>query len=303
MKLAPIALFTYNRLSHTMRTIEALQKNTLANESDLFIFSDGWTNEKDKEKVLSVRHFFKQITGFKSIQIYESETNQKLAPSLITGVSKLLEKHDKIIVFEDDLICSELTLDFLNDSLEIYKNDTKVGMIHGHIEDIKGLPELFFQTTGGCLGWGTWKRAWKEVNFNGEELLSQIQEKKLERAFDLNGGYKYIKMLKNQIAGINSSWAIRVYASFFLKDILILYPGKSYVQHIGFDTGTHCYSAKKGSKVDGNITATHNVAKRIPIEVNRKAMKQIEKFYKKRKFNLRFISNAIQIKLRNLLAR
>ena len=40
MKLAPIALFVYNRPEHTRQTVEALLKNELASESDLFIFSD-----------------------------------------------------------------------------------------------------------------------------------------------------------------------------------------------------------------------------------------------------------------------
>ena len=38
--LAPIILFVYNRLDHTIKTITELQKNKLANESELFIFSD-----------------------------------------------------------------------------------------------------------------------------------------------------------------------------------------------------------------------------------------------------------------------
>ncbi len=40
-KLAPIVLFTYNRPWHTQQTVEALQKNKLASESELFIYSDG----------------------------------------------------------------------------------------------------------------------------------------------------------------------------------------------------------------------------------------------------------------------
>ena len=38
--LAPIVLFVYNRLNHTIKTVEALKKNTLAKESDLIIYSD-----------------------------------------------------------------------------------------------------------------------------------------------------------------------------------------------------------------------------------------------------------------------
>ena len=35
MKLAPVALFVYNRLDHLKQTIEALQKNLLASETAL----------------------------------------------------------------------------------------------------------------------------------------------------------------------------------------------------------------------------------------------------------------------------
>ena len=38
--LAPICLFTYNRLEETKLTVEALQNNFLARDSKLFIFSD-----------------------------------------------------------------------------------------------------------------------------------------------------------------------------------------------------------------------------------------------------------------------
>ena len=47
---APIVLFVFNRIDHTKKTIEALKKNILAIESELFIFSDGAKNEKDIEK-------------------------------------------------------------------------------------------------------------------------------------------------------------------------------------------------------------------------------------------------------------
>ena len=36
---APILLFVYNRPTHLRRTVEALQANVLAGESDLFIYA------------------------------------------------------------------------------------------------------------------------------------------------------------------------------------------------------------------------------------------------------------------------
>ena len=85
--LSPICLFSYNRLDELKQTVEALQKNDLANESELFIFSDGWRIDETKQRVLAVRSFVKTIVGFKKITIIESEINMGLATSIISGVS------------------------------------------------------------------------------------------------------------------------------------------------------------------------------------------------------------------------
>lgn len=103
------------------------------------------------------------------------------------------------------------------------------------------MPETFFLRGADCWGWATWKRGWNLFNANGLQLLQQLQEKKLEKEFDLDGCYDYTKMLQDQIDGKNNSWAIRWRASAFLADKLTLYPSKSLVHNIGFDnSGTHC---------------------------------------------------------------
>ncbi|MDR0611932.1 MAG: glycosyltransferase family 2 protein, partial [Dysgonamonadaceae bacterium] len=69
--LAPIVLFVYNRPWHTRQVIEALQKNTLAKDSELFIFSDAPKNEAAIEKVKEVRKYISGVSGFKKIHITE----------------------------------------------------------------------------------------------------------------------------------------------------------------------------------------------------------------------------------------
>ena len=62
--------------------------------------------------------------------------------------------------------------------------------------------------------------------------------------FILFGWKSFIKgnrILRQQIAGKNNSWAVRWYASAFLHNKLTLYPGRSLVNQIGMDgSGTHC---------------------------------------------------------------
>lgn len=284
--LAPIALFVYNRPWHTQQTIEALQKNEFADQSELFIFSDGAKNDIDCDLVKEVRAYIKTVNGFKNIVIVEKEKNWGLANSIIDGVTNIISRYGKIIVIEDDLVTSPFFLKFVNDSLCLYQDYKQVGMIHAHIYNISNLPDLFFTYKAGCLGWGTWADRWGKINFNGEYLLSEIVNKKLVKKFDVNNSYQYTKMLKDQIQGKNSSWAIRVYASFLLNNLLTFYPGLSLVQHIGFDTGTHCKDETSATDMDGSITSKQIISKRIPIEQSLDAIKKIEKFYNSQKTSI-----------------
>ena len=71
MTNAPLIVFAYNRPVHTRATIEALQKNIGASESDLFIISDGAPNKNSLSAVQEVRDYLKTVSGFKNKHIIE----------------------------------------------------------------------------------------------------------------------------------------------------------------------------------------------------------------------------------------
>ena len=64
--LSPIVLFVYNRPWHTQQTIEALQKNELASESNLIIYSDEANNKNVQENILVIfaSTFISRFTKF-----------------------------------------------------------------------------------------------------------------------------------------------------------------------------------------------------------------------------------------------
>ena len=112
---APIALFVYNRPWHTQQTLEALQKNKLADESNLFIFSDAAKTDDQSTGVCEVRNYIKGIGVFKSVTIIEQEKNLGLAASIIEGVTHLCNEYGRVIVLEDDLVTSTYFLQYMND--------------------------------------------------------------------------------------------------------------------------------------------------------------------------------------------
>ena len=244
MPLAPIALFTYNRPDHTRRTIEALVQNDSAPESELFIFSDAPRNEAARAAVMEVREYIHSVQGFRSVVIYERPTNLGLAHSIISGVTELVNRYGSVIVLEDDLITSPFFLRYMNDSLDLYRDEEQVISIHGYVYPVREkLPETFFLRGSDCWGWGTWKRGWDLFEEDGSKLLHEIKSRHLTKDFDFGNSYHYTRMLEQQIQGKNDSWAVRWYASSYVHNKLTLYPGRSLLQNSGHDaSGSNCPS-------------------------------------------------------------
>ena len=279
MTLAPILLFTYNRLHHTCRCIESLLKNSLAKESDLFIYSDAAKDEAGKPAVEEVRRYIHSLQGFKQITIIERDENWGLARNIIDGVTTQVNKYGKVIVLEDDLVVAPFFLQFMNEALEVYKDELKVGHIQAcDFTQDTTLPDTFLIKWTGSWGWATWERAWQHFNPNGKELLQELEQRKLTYTFDFNGKYGFTRMLRRQIEGKNNSWAIRWNASLFLKDILSLNVGRSLVQNEGFDgSGTNCGG---GGLYASNLHLSRlDVQKISPIVEDKKARQAFVRYY------------------------
>ena len=279
MTCAPILLFVYNRPEHTRRCIESLTRNALAADSTLYIYADGAKDTTQQSAVDEVRSYLRTISGFKTVNLIERKDNWGLARNIIDGVTTQVNRYGKVIVLEDDLVVAPYFLQFMNDALETYKDEPKVGHIQAcDFTQDPSLPETFLIKWTGSWGWATWERAWKHFNPDGKALLEELEQRKLTYTFDFNGKYGFTRMLRRQIEGKNNSWAIRWNASLFLKDILSLNVGRSLVQNEGFDgSGTNCGG---GGLYASNLhLAPLPVQKISPIEENKAARQAFVRYY------------------------
>lgn len=244
MNISPIIIFTYNRLEHLETLIRSLKKNSLFDNSEVLVFSDGPKNETDKKKIEKIRIFLKKNLQNHKSEIIERDFNLGLSRNVISGITQAFENYDQLIILEDDLEVSPLFLNYMNDALNLYKSDDNVASISGYmypIEPNKFSNDFFFLNLIESWGWGTWKRAWKKFETDSSKLLKEIDKRKLVNDFNLSSGISYYKMLKENINGKNDSWAIRWYASTFLKNMNTLFPSKSFVRNSGIDnSGENC---------------------------------------------------------------
>ena len=255
MTLAPIILFVYNRPWHTQHTVEALQKNELAAESELFIFADGPkanATEEQKEKIRQLREYIHKISGFKSVTICEKDTNHGLANSVISGATEIINKFGKAIVVEDDLVTSRYFLKFMNEALDFFENDERIFSVSGYNAPINTLKipknykkDIYLSYRHGSWGWGTWKNRWSTVDWEVTDFKEFSENTELQKAFNRSGA-DMSGMLKAQMEGKIDSWAIRFDYSLFKQNKFNIRPVKSLVTNVGLDSsGTHTGADEK----------------------------------------------------------
>lgn len=287
MNFAPVLLFVYNRAECTFKTLEHLKQNVLADQSELFIYSDGpkpGANEDDIKKIQEVREIIRIEKWFKEVHIIESPVNLGLANSIIKGVTETVNRFGKVIVLEDDLLTSEHYLEYMNGGLSLYENSERVFQIVGYTAPIKTAfkNESFFLPISSTLGWGTWERAWKYFEKAPQDYTILKTDKKLRRRFDMDNSYPYSNMLIRQMETGIDSWGIRWWWTVFKQKGIALFPDRTLIAHIGFDPdATHT----KNSTPDFNkYWITDYPIKHFPetIEINHNFYSELKCLYNKK---------------------
>jgi hypothetical protein len=193
--------------------------------------------------VLTVRNYLKTLDGFNKITLNFSDVNKGLAKSIIEGVTQVLGKYESVIVLEDDLLPDVHFLQFMNEALDFYKDDTKIQSISGFSLKLDSYEnDLYFQTRPFPWGWGTWKDRWNEDIFDKKRITEQLTNNRdLLKLFDAECGDDISKMLLDSLSGKNDSWYVRWVFNHFINKSYSVFPIYSLVKNVGWNVdATHC---------------------------------------------------------------
>ena len=283
--LAPVLLFVYNRPWHTEQTLRALRENDLADQSILYVYADSpkhLASEEQVAKVEEVRRLVQSEQWCKEVKLVTAKRNKGQVQSFVDGITDVVNEHGRAIVLEDDQVTSKGFLKFMNEALEIYKDDEKVMHVSGYMypAEFECEDTTFFLQVQSCPGWGTWKRAWDLYNHDAADHFTYFnQTKERRRKFDIEGNAYYFNQLKKNSGTKLYSWAVRWHASCIRAGGLSLFPVKSLVQNIGCDdTGEHCgEEARAMYQVE---PTDYLPIKRIPVVENQAIRRSVDNHYK-----------------------
>ncbi len=295
-QLAPIGISTYKRLAHLKETVNALRKNHLAEQSDLYIFSD-FPKKGDEESVNNVRKYIHSIDGFKKVECIERTNNDRVFNGR-NGIKFLLDKYEKCLFLEEDIVTAPGFLKFMNDALIFYRNDARILSLSGYRPPYKLYSkfdkDVFLLQRFCAWGFGTWKHKFDPFNFDVQQhnVQSFLKDRRAIKNIKKNGNDIY-KMLLKEVKGELDALDVKLMFYEFKYNKFTLYPRESLVQNIGHDgTGIHCgvntkfnheklwgkkdcFTFEKGIILDQKIVRINrrfrnpNVLKKFSILINR----------------------------------
>lgn len=305
--LAPIGVVTYTRIEHLKKTINALKLNELANESNLYIFSDA-PQVGDGLIVSQIREYCYTIDGFKTVNVIERKANGRVANSR-GGLKWLLEKYESCIFLEDDIVTAPGFLTFMNQALETYKNDPKILSVSGY-SPIKahGITSDSFLLPRHCSwGSGYWLEKFNKMNhYIDKEEHSQFIRSNLFKQYILQAGEDIEHMLELEVSGQIDALDVKAMYLQAKQSMVSVYPKFSLVQNIGHDgSGVHCgvtnkfdhselwgknqnFILSKKLELDFNLCKQNTLFRKVPLKTKIIRKLQIDKLRQKLKifFNL-----------------
>lgn len=248
MNNVPTALIFFARPDLLRITFEEIRK---AKPTKLFLIQDGARkgNVNDINKILECQRIVENIDW--ECEVYRNYASENLGCGMrvYSGISWAFQYTDRLLILEDDCVPSQSLFPFVEELLERYKDDARIGMISGmnNFGIYKESPkDYFFTTSGSIWGWATWKRVWDHVDFNMNFLEDTYStaivfntDSKLEKmAISLSYSLKQGKKL--------SSWSFQLGMSILLNNQLNIVPKFNMISNIGMaEDGANSVSSLK----------------------------------------------------------
>ena len=271
--MTPVALFVYNRLDNTQKTLHALMQNTLAAETDVYVFSDGGRDEHSWAEVNAVRDYIRSVQQeverdhrLKSLTLVCRPENFYLERNITEGIDEVFQAHDTIVVLEDDIVTSPYFLQYINEALTLYRDEPRVMHVSGFTnlethpqplpvregrgyseaqeKDSTPLPhregsggESYFTPHMSGWGWATWRDRWQTHfrHFASEQEALEGMTDDDQQRIQYGGVFPCLKSLKKRPIPWDICWEIAIYKA----GGLCLTPALTMVRNIGLHSGTH----------------------------------------------------------------
>lgn len=228
---------------------EVFGKVKQARPSKLFLACDGPRDNHpdDAEKIAECQKIAEDIDWDCEVHKNYAEKNMGCGMRPQSAISWAFEYVDRLVILEDDCVPDLSIFPYMENLLEKYKCDERVGVISGynHFRSWDcGEFDYFFTKVGATLGWGTWKRVWDKYDYYIKDFDNPYYQKALkDELINPRAGEKRIAAWSDTrrrlTAGENISWWDHQFGFVkYLNSYLTIVPKENLIYNIGVGAGS-----------------------------------------------------------------
>lgn len=238
---SPVILTVYNRPEHFRTCVTSLQANQGANQTTLYISSDGPKSPKDVGEVEKVRQVIQEISGFKEIVVFApSENTQGKIKAQV--VAEVKARHAAYIFAEDDIFFAPDFLTFVNSGLRAFAGNQEILAVCGYLYPdfpVATQSQLYLKCFT-AWGYGTWSDRAAFSERQAEVAREIFSNKTLFHTASKHLPHT-IRLSREILRGNLVAGDITACNRLFIEEKFCIFPPATLVKNMGFDgSGEHC---------------------------------------------------------------
>jgi hypothetical protein len=238
----PVLLIAWRRPEHLRQVIDAVR---MVAPNKMFVAVDGprlgdmFANERKLIEQTKIA-IEKEIDWDCELKINYQDRNLGCRVGVSTAITWFFEHVDDGIILEDDCVPSSDFFHFASEMLDKYRGNNRIMHITGNNFN-RGRnfnrKSYYFSIYNHMWGWATWKRAWKQYNFNesywlelkNTNFLNRYLNSKLEAKF----WTRYFEeiFVHKTLDTWDYVWRLNIWSNYGLT----IAPNVNLVTNIGFD--------------------------------------------------------------------
>jgi len=233
----PILVIFWNRpalLEGLLSSLQGLQPERL------YLACDGprADDPDNQELVQRCRDLAEQrLTWSVQVQRRYADTNQGCRAGVAGAIGWFFEQEEEGIVLEDDVHPDPSFFPFMQELLERYRHDTRVGSISSHYfhrQASDSASSYRFSIYNHCWGWGSWRRAWAHYDYSLSSWPAFRDQGFLAGLGDVRFRRYWTRILNATACGEIDTWDFAWTYSHWKAGMLSCVPDRCLVENAGF---------------------------------------------------------------------
>jgi hypothetical protein len=252
----PVLFIVFNRPGTTRQVFEAIRR---AQPRQLFVAADGPRPDRVGEaaRCEEVRKIATSVDWDCEVKTLFRAENLGCGLGPKTAIDWFFENVEKGIILEDDCLPHPSFFLFSEEMLNYYSEDKRISSISGTnlvVNETNFEYSYIFSCYAGIWGWATWKRAWRNYDYNVANWDNPYVRILFESCKKDISEIKFYSSILDQTRNAESVtwWDYQWLFSIIINSSFVVVPKVNLVSNIGFGAdATHTFdSSSRFSNLD-----------------------------------------------------